>query len=298
MRDDLATVSEGRIHRSTSSDGTQVTATVHGQGPSLVFLPAGPADAGTAWGRVLPHLTERFSCHMLNTRGRGLSGDDLDHSPDRLIDDISAYAESVGEPLGLVEWGSFIGGAWSLFAAHRSSAIHAVAAFDPLVLGVASDEDAALLEGILERVSDLVTKGHLQEAARRFVAEMAEHGFYTEADMAGGATSELWSASIGSIPLFFEEMDQAGREGAPDPADPSRLDAVSVPVLLLHGTRSHPMNRELVRFVANHLPQREVRAIPGAGHYGPMTHPEPVARELVEFFQGARLAGRAGRGSA
>jgi len=61
-------------------------------------------------------------------------------------------------------------------------------------------------------------------------------------------------------------------------------------VLLLHGTRSHPMNVELVRFVADHLPDREVRAIEGAGHYGPMTHPEQIARELLGFLEGVRTA--------
>jgi pimeloyl-ACP methyl ester carboxylesterase len=288
------TVEEGRTHRATSADGTEITATVYGEGPPLILLPAGPADAGTAWGAVLPYLTERFTCHLLAPRGRGRSGDHPDHSPERLIEDIATYAEGLSEHVTLVEWGSFVGAAWSLFAAGRVPGVEAVVSFDPLVIGVAGDEEAAELDGIFERIGALVDQGRLEEAALRFPREMAEHGFYTEADMAGGAAIDLWSASVDNIPTFFLEMSQV-HTGAhvgprPDPADPAQLAQVGVPVLLLHGTRSHPMNVELVRFVADHLPDREVRAIEGAGHYGPMTHPQQIARELVGFLEGVRTA--------
>lgn len=198
---------------------------------------------------------------------------------------ISAFAESLGEPVGLVEWGSFVGPGWSLFAAQRAPAVRAVASYDPLVIDAASEEEVAQLGEVLDRTGALVAEGRLREAARSFPAAMAEAGFYTEADMAGGATTEFLSASTENIPVFFDELSQAEMGGSPDPADPSQLAEIRVPVLLLHGTRSHPMNVELVRFVGEDLPDSRVRALPGAGHYGPWTHSEAVARELVEFFE-------------
>ncbi len=290
MTNDQATVTEDRIRRATSADGTELAATVHGTGPGLVLLPAGPGDAETTWSPVLRFLTEHFTCHLLDTRGRGRSGDHPDHSPERQIDDISAFVESLDEPVGLVEWGSFVGAAWSVFAANRSPDVYAVATYDPLPMGVASEEDGARLEGILERVGSLVAQDRLDEAARRFPLEMAEDGFYTEPDMAGGATTEFWAASTENIPMFFGELDQADEGKGPNPADPAQLAKVRVPVLLLHGARSHSMNVEFVRFMEDHLPRARTKAVADAGHYGPRTHPEAVAGKLAEFFKEVRPA--------
>ena len=284
-------MNELRIHRTTSPDGTEIAARVHGRGPPLVLVPAGPGDAETTWRHALPILSERFTCYLLNTRGRGLSGDHPDHSPERLVEDITAFVDSVGEPVGLVEWGSFVGAGWSLFASRRTSAVRAIASYDPLVLEVAPEEDAQRLEAVFERVGGLAGEGRLAEAARSFVSGLAEHGYYTEEDMADGATTEFWSASTDNIPMFFGEMDRAHEEEKPNPADPSTLNAIRVPVLLLHGARSHPMNIDFVHYMAEHLSDAHVREIPGAGHYGPHTHPEDVAREVMGFFEGVGHTG-------
>ncbi len=279
-------MTEDRIHRATSEDGTQVTAHVHGQGPPLILLPAGPADAETTWHYALPYLSESFTCHLLNTRGRGLSADHPDHSPERMIEDIRAFAESIGGPVALVEWGSFVGASWSLVAAQGSSSVSAVATYDPLVLEVASEQDAAQIQGIFERIAELATDGRLTDAARTFVEAMATHGYYTEEDMADGAAEGLWGASLQNIPMFVQELDVAESEGTVW-TQPATLAATTVPVLLLHGARSHPMNIEFVHYVADHLADPHVREVADAGHYGPHTQAEAIAREIMRFLEPA-----------
>lgn len=281
-------MNEERIHRTVSTDGTEIAARVHGEGPPLVLVPAGPGDAETTWRHLLPHLTDRFTCYLLNTRGRGLSDDHPDHSPRRLMEDIGAFVGSLDEPAAIVEWGSFVGAGWSLFAAGEAPGVLAVATYDPLVIDVAPDEDAARLEAVFERVQALAAEGRLEDAARSFVEGLAEHGYYTEEDMADGATHAFWSASAERIPMFFGEMEQAHDEESPDPSEPSELAGIRVPVLLLQGERSHRMNVEFVRYLAWHLPDSRVGKVQGAGHYGPHTHPEAVARELARFFEGVR----------
>lgn len=103
----------------------------------------------------------------------------------------AAYTEGLSEPVTFVEWGSFVGAAWSLFAARGVLGVEAVASFDPLVIGVAGDGEAAELDGIFERFGALADQGRLEDAALRFPREMAEHGFYTEVHMAGGAATDL-----------------------------------------------------------------------------------------------------------
>jgi len=46
-----------KIHRAISEDGTEIAAHVHGKGPALVFLPAGPGDSKTSWHVLLPFLS-------------------------------------------------------------------------------------------------------------------------------------------------------------------------------------------------------------------------------------------------
>lgn len=276
------------MHRAVSADGTEITGHVHGAGPGLVFLPAGPGDCETTWRPVLPFLRERFTCYLLDTRGRGESEDHPDHSPRRQIEDITAFVESVGAPVGLVEWGSFVGASWALPASQATAAITEVATYDPLTLEVADEEDAARLDGVFEGVAELVAADRVEDVPRGFVEAMAAHGYYTDEDMAGGATLDFWTASVSNIPMFLKELEQAAEAGGPGPGDPEVLAGTTVPVLLLHGARSHPMNIRFVRHVADHVADPHVRPIAGAGHYGPHTAPEAVADELVRFFTGAR----------
>src|SRR5688500_13945134 len=83
------TMSETRIHRAVSADGTEIVGRVQGHGPALVLVHGGIGDGEIAWDAMLPHLTDRFTCYLPSTRGRGLSGDNPDHSPRRLEDDVT-----------------------------------------------------------------------------------------------------------------------------------------------------------------------------------------------------------------
>ncbi len=64
-------MTDNGTHRATSADGTVIAGRVAGTGPPLLLLPAGPGDAETSWGRLAPHLQDRFTCHLVDTRGRG-----------------------------------------------------------------------------------------------------------------------------------------------------------------------------------------------------------------------------------
>lgn len=98
-----------QIHRTKSADGTEIAATVHGQGPPLVFVHGAMDDGTLQWKPAVPYLADQFTCHVMSVRNRGRSGHSEDLSPPRLVEDVAAYASSVGEPVGLV--GLSIGGA-------------------------------------------------------------------------------------------------------------------------------------------------------------------------------------------
>src|SRR5918994_3351006 len=123
-------MTDERIHRAVSADGTEIAGRVRGQGPPLVLVHGGIGDGDIAWAALLPHLTDRFTCYLPNTRGRGLSGNNPDHSPARLEEDVTAFVDSIGEPVCLVGWSG--SGAWVLGAAAHSGSVAAVAAYGPV----------------------------------------------------------------------------------------------------------------------------------------------------------------------
>jgi pimeloyl-ACP methyl ester carboxylesterase len=275
---------ELNTQQAVSKDGTRITGRIYGNGSPVVLIPAGPGDCETTWRKMLPYLAEHHTCYLLNTRGRGLSEDHPDHSPARQVEDIVAFAETIGEPVMIGEWGSFVGASWSLIAAQKTEAISAIAAYDPLILEIATERDQQQLHHVFDQLEKNALEGRFSDAANNFVSNMASYGYYTDEDMAGEATIDFWMASAKNSPMFLNELKQAEEPGGINPADPSLLAKTTVPVLLLHGAQSHPMNIKFVNWLAGQIANPHICAIEGAGHYGPQTAPEAVVKEFIRFF--------------
>jgi len=222
---------QNRMLRTTSKDGTEIVARFRGQGPPVVLLPAGPGDSELSWRHVVPFLSEQCTCYLLETRGRGESGDDPDHSPDRLVEDVAAVAESIGEPVGLVGWGSALA---ARVAARNGAAVFAVALYELGAGEVMSEESGKRMGEVFAGVGKLVAEGRLVDAAQAFI----EGGdvMYSREDLATGAPMEFWEAAASRLPLFLQESKQAAGSGQPGPTSPSELGKITVPVLLLTET--------------------------------------------------------------
>jgi pimeloyl-ACP methyl ester carboxylesterase len=138
---------------------------------------------------VVSFLSERFTCFLLETRGRGASDDQPDHSPDRLVEDVVAIAESVGEPVGLVGWGSALS---ARVAARDGDAVSAVAVYELGAGEVMSEEAGKRMGEVFAGVAELVAEGRLVDAARAFIED--SDVIYSEEDLASGAPAEFWEA--------------------------------------------------------------------------------------------------------
>jgi pimeloyl-ACP methyl ester carboxylesterase len=279
MEPGTATGSGDRIHRAVSGDGTEIAGRVHGQGPSLVLVHGGAGDGETAWRPLLPFLAGRFTCYTMSTRGRGLSAGHPDHSLERLVEDVTAFAESIGEPVGIVGHSSSL----ALAAAARTGAIAAVAVYEPAVPALAS-QDAADEEAAIERMMGAAGENRLEEAARIFCEES---GLFNQEEVAALRAAGAYETMAPNVPAWCQEMPEYA--GA---VDSSVLERVGVPVLLLQGADTAPWFRDSVRYVAARLRDATVVTIPGAGHMGPRLAPEPVARALVPFFTSVHQPGR------
>ena len=269
-------MSTQRTHHVTTSDGVTIGATVQGQGPPLVFLQGVIGDGDLDWQAVRGHLTDRFTCHLPSLRGRGLSGDHPDLSFGRLVEDVLAYVDSLGEPTGLVGWSG--GGVLALLAAAQSDAVNGVAPHEPGMMYLLDEQEQAALGGAVAHMGELAAEGRLPEAARAFAGWPFKDDEIARAEDAG-----YFEAAGRYVPSLLNFL----RQNPLTEGDPAWLGAISAPVLVLLGSNTKPFFITSARHVVDHVPDARVQEIPGAGHAAPLTHPEALAEALTEFFAGA-----------
>lgn len=272
-----------RIQRAVSADGTEIAGRVHGQGPALVLVHGGIGDGDLAWEALLPHVTDRFTCHLPSTRGRGLSTDNPDHSPPRMVEDVTAYVDSIGEPVTLVGWSG--SGVWVLGAAARIGSVAAVVEYEPGVMSEMREDDLAQTIATMERMGMAAADGRLVDAVRAFAPWIATDDEITALELTD--FFERWAGGIPAM-LRFVQGDQAYQ--GPRPTDPDGLRQVAAPVLLLRGqrTRLGTFFADAVQYLAQHIPDAEVRELPGVGHFAPLLQPEAIADELIAFVESIR----------
>jgi pimeloyl-ACP methyl ester carboxylesterase len=268
-----------QTHRAVSNDGTEIAARVIGQGPSVVLLPAGPGDSELSWRNVCEFLSKDCTCHLLETRGRGQSGDNPDHSPDRLVEDVLAYARSIGEPVDVVGWGSAL---WARVAARNPAEVFAVAVYEPGAGEVMNPESGKRMGEIFAGVGEHVAAGRIDEAAHTFIENCDV--IYSQEDIDSGAAAEFWKAAAERLPLFLQESKQASESGQPGATSPETLSKIQIPVLLIHGDRTSKWFSDSIKHVAGLLPDTTTHQIKHAAHFGPITHAEAVAGEMARFF--------------
>ena len=75
------------------------------------------------------------------------------------------------------------------------------------------------------------------------------------------------------------------------PEDPEMLSAISAPVLVLHGSETEPFFAMSAQHVVDNVSDARSHIISGAGHAGPLTHPDGLAEELQGFFDAVSRAG-------
>jgi len=204
-------VNDQRIHRVTMTDGATISGSVHGQGPPLLFIHGSLGDGELDWQALLPHLTDRFTCHLPSRRGRGLTGDHPDHRLGRMVEDILAYLESIEAPAGLVGWSA--GATLTLAAAAQSSnTVNAVAIYEP-PLGALMDEQQRSARGqAVARMQELATQGRLTDAARSWIEFVFNHDEIAALEPAG-----YLEATGRYVPVLLDDIQQAMQSTGPDP---------------------------------------------------------------------------------
>ena len=274
-------MTDERIHRAVSADGTEIAGRVRGQGPPLVLAHPFLLDGDIAWEALVAHLTDRFTCYLPSLRGRGLSSDNPDHSPPRLMEDVIAFIDSIGEPVCLVGWSD----SEQMFgAAGHSDAVVAVAAFEPAVYPLMREDDLAGFGATIEQWTAEAADGRLDDAARTI------HHFVCTDDEFAGLKAGYLERFEANLPVVMEEHQQSQRYEGPESTDPEMLGRITAPVLVLRSQEGAlgTFFADSAQHITKHVADAFVRELPDIGHFAPLVAPEPIAKELISFFESVR----------
>jgi pimeloyl-ACP methyl ester carboxylesterase len=236
-------VDEDQIHVAVSKDGTKIAGRVQGEGAPIVLVHGGLGDGEVSWFFMLPFLVEHFTCFLMSTRGRGLSGDTADHSRERQFEDVAAFVESIGEPVGV--FGHSSGAVWALGGAAISPAhVRALALYEPPFPAL----EPPMSDEQYERVRAAITEGRLADAVQIITGEIVglraeEQALFSAPDVAERAQAAL--------PVVVQELPEVNR-----PFEDALLHKLSMRVLVLLGERSRVEFRHAAR------PRRAARRRP------------------------------------
>ena len=250
----------------TSWDGTSIACTVSGAGPPIVLV-HGTTGSDFSWALIRPFLEDRFAVFAMQRRGRGLSGDGADYSLEREAEDVAAVVDSIGEPVRLV--GHSFGADCCLEAIQLTGNVDRLVLYEPAF-------DWPLDASSLARVDALVVSGDDDGATATYLREAAG---LSQEELATLRSSPTWDQRVAAAHTFGRE----DRVAAAYAIAPGRFAGLTLPILLLSGSDSHPEFRRSIDKVMAAIPHATPHVLDGEGHAANVTAPELLAAEISAF---------------
>lgn len=263
-----AQATEGTVH---SADGTSIAFERAGTGPALILVDGALSFLGFGpMGPLAGLLASRFTVFTYDRRGRGESTDIQPYAVEREIEDIEALIDEAGGSAGL--YGTSSGAALALKAAARlGDKVTKLALYEPpFALGHQATQDFATYS---KQMDTLLAANRRGDAVAFFLADMMP-----AEELEGMRRSPQWPIMEALAPTLA--YDNAVMDDASVTIDASKT--VTIPALLLDGSKSPEFMREAVDALANAMPRAERRTLEGQTHVIP---PDVLAPILTTFFE-------------
>jgi pimeloyl-ACP methyl ester carboxylesterase len=256
-----------------SADGTRIGCELLGAGPALLVVHGSIADR-RRWAAVRDGLAARFRVHLMDRRGRGLSGGaaGTPYTLEREGEDIRALAGAIGAPV-LVLAHSY-GGTCSLEAAVDFPEIARMLVYEP---AFATSGASVFPHAALAEVSVALERGDRDTAVQLFYRHALR---LDEATIDAMRATPLWQVRLDAADTLARE-GQAANEYV---LRPERLARISAPVRFLLGTETAPALRSSTRAAHAALPGSELLELPGEAHNAMDTDPEGFVAQVEDWL--------------
>ncbi len=269
--------------RSVEVGGLEVAYRELGSGPPVLLIHGWPTSS-FLWREVMPPIAQRNRVVAIDLPGYGGSSKPRDVRYDFEMYDrvLTGFADALGLSglgLGVHDIGGPIGLHWLLANPQRFSRLALLNTLVYPELSLAAK--AFLIGGKLPLVRELLTSDRglalamragiaKRERRTREVLDAVREPFQTRDEKA-----VLAAAGVGLTPAGLVEIARA-------------LPSLEIPVRIVYGERDRilPDVAKTMARVARDLPQAEVTALPGCGHFLQEDDPHQVGAALAEFFAG------------
>jgi pimeloyl-ACP methyl ester carboxylesterase len=193
-----------------------------GSGPPMVLVHGGTADR-TRWTPVIAPLAQRFTVHVVDRRGRGLSVHEVGPYPiTREGEDIVAVAEAAGTEVYIVAHS--YGAICALEAALLTPAIGRMVLYEP---PIPTPGHAVFPPGAQDRLRAAANANDPEQILEVFFREVIE---LPDPAITTMKQTPMWQARLAAAHTLVREGDAVEAYEASD-----RLSAISVPVRLFLG---------------------------------------------------------------
>ena len=254
-----------------SADGTPIAFRTLGRGPALVVV-HGSIATGEQWLPVAEALAGSSTCHLVDRRGRGGSGDAGPYSLDAEADDVRAVLAAVGPGAALLahSYGAVVA-LQALVAGAQPSAV--VLYEPPLPVG------GPVAGPAVEPFEELVASGDLDAALALALTDVVR---VPAPVVAGLRSGPLWAGMAALTPTWGREFRAI--DGLAPGVD--RYAAVRAPTLCLVGGATSAHQVAATAALAGVLPDVRTATLPGQGHFAHVAAPDLVAAEVRGFLGG------------
>ena len=256
-----------------STDGTRIAWITQGRGEPLLLVHGGGADH-TRLEPFADLVADRFTVHLVDRRGRGMSGDGGTYDIELEYGDIAAVAEAIGGEVTVL--GHSHGGPVVIGAAIRTDAITRVVAYEgwPSLPGSRPSYEPG---DAVERIQALVDAGDRDDAVSFVFREIVG---LDEAQIEGMRAQPSWPARLAAASTLPRELrtEPTIQLAAAD------LASIAAPVLLVIGGLNELALRPGADELCSIIRDARVAVLPGQGHMAFDTAPDLLALAITDFI--------------
>ncbi|MEV7661528.1 alpha/beta hydrolase [Paenarthrobacter sp. NPDC089316] len=234
----------------TSLDGTTLAIDTTGSGPALVIAAGAFCDRQSKKG-LTALLSDRFTVHEYDRRGRGDSGPLGEISVEREVEDLAAVVSRIGEEPFI--FGDSSGGALAIAAASAGVGFRKIAVYEPPFTPGPSSAFAGQL-------ASLVAAGDRSRAVELFLKLMGTPAQAIEGMKEGPYWGHL-EALAHTLPI---DITLCNEGQIPE----GELARIQTPLLAIAGSNS-PWAIEVITRIVDCAPQGESLVVSGHGHAVP-----------------------------
>lgn len=260
-----------------SFDGTPIAVYKSGSGPKLLLVHGGGASDQKRWdiAGLRSALAEHFTVYTFDRRGRGESGDAAEYKLEREFEDAAAVADTIGEAVILL--GHSTGAQIALEAALKTSTLYKLILYEPVFpIGDFEESYWEYSKQVTSNMQKMVDDGKNEQALILFLKELVN---LNPAEIETYRSASDWQDRVRAVHTIpREEQATADYE-----FDAAKFKAITIPTLLLSGSESPPLFKEVTKTVNAALPDSRIVIFEGHGHVAMNTAPELFVKEVLAF---------------